>query len=552
MESMFGDVPRLADEVAGVEFGDKRLTKRLARVVEALGRRPHDSIPATAPTRAEMEGTYRFFANDKVAPDRILSKHFECTRARCSQQSVVLLVQDTTEVDLTQLTPQMYGAGPLDNNHRFGAFVHPLLAMDGNGVPLGVAWAKMWSRDPQQPAVETDATATSATVASAQETTPVHAAAAHVPDNAASSDTALAAEVAAFTKAEQKKIRDRAKEKKRKHTPIEDKESIRWIESVREARNVAKICPDTTCICIADSEGDIFEMFSEPRATSHARPLELLIRGCQDRINVDDDRPLLETVRRSPVLYECVVKLSAREAKVEMKSDSRNGTRTARSATVQVRAATVTIRAPWRFDRQLTDQVVNVVLVEESNPPAGEVPLQWILLTTLPIGSSDAVRQIVAWYCERWGIEVYFRTLKSGCRIEDRQFEYLDRELNFIAVSLIHAWRILLLCRLGKECPDMPCDVVFDASEWKAVYMVRHKTAPPEVPPTLNLMICWIAAMGGHVIRSTTKENHPGTQTLWLGLQRVNDLAIAWNSYGPGKTNTNPQIPMPRKKCVVR
>lgn len=169
------------------------------------------------------------------------------------------------------------------------------------------------------------------------------------------------------------------------------------------------------------------------------------------------------------------------------------------------------------------------------------------LLTTLPIESSDAVRQIVAWYCERWGIEVYFRTLKSGCRIEERQFEFLDRELNFIAVSLIHAWRILLRCRLGRECPDMPCDVVFHASEWKAMCMVRTRTEAPDLPPSLNDMIRWIAAMGGHVIRSTTKAKHPGTRTLWLGLQRVNDLAIAWNSYGSKKITPTQKSLIPKK-----
>ena len=201
-----------------------------------------------------------------------------------------------------------------------------------------------------------------------------------------------------------------------------------------------------------------------------------------------------------------------------------------------MRATTVTLRAPWRFDRQLTDQVVNVVLVEETNPPEGEVPVQWILLTTLPIESSDAVRQIVAWYCERWGIEVYFKTLKSGCRIEERQFEFLDRELNFIAVSLIHAWRILLLCRLGRECPDMPCDVVFHASEWKAVCMVRSRTEAPDVPPSLNDMIRWIAAMGGHVIRSTTKANHPGTQTLWLGPYEFHAIARSLTRCRPSQS----------------
>lgn len=540
MDSTMVNVPQLADEVAGVKFGDERLTNRLVRVVGALGSRPHDSIPAATATRTEMEGTYRFFANEKVTPELILSTHFECTRRRCSEQSVVLLVQDTTEVDLTQLTEQMSGAGPLDNSRRFGAFVHPLLAMDGNGVPLGLAWAKMWTRDPVDGTAPGTSIVSSATALSG------------IVSGNTASNAAATPESVPLTSQEQKKIRKQARETLRRHTPIEQKESMRWIEGVRQARAVAEECPDTTCVCIADSEGDIFELFSEPRATSHARPLELLIRSGRERINADDDRPLLETVRNTPVLYECVLELSARETKVKMKSRSRNGTRAARQATVSVRATTVTLRAPWRFDRQLTDQVVNVVLVEETNPPEGEVPVQWILLTTLPIESSDAVRQIVAWYCERWGIEVYFRTLKSGCRIEERQFEFLNRELNFIAVSLIHAWRILLLCRLGRECPDMPCDVVFHASEWKAVCMVRNRTEAPDVPPRLNDMIRWIAAMGGHVIRSTTKANHPGTQTLWLGLQRVNDLALAWNSYGPGKSTTPTKSLMPQKRCVVR
>ena len=149
MDSTMVNVPQLAGEVAGVKFGDERFTNRLVRVVEALGSRPHDSIPAATDTRTELEGTYRFFANEKVTPERILSTHFECTRRRCSEQSVALLVQDTTEVHLTQLTEQMSGAGPLDNSQRYGAFVHPLLAMNGNGVPLGLAWAKIWTRDPE-------------------------------------------------------------------------------------------------------------------------------------------------------------------------------------------------------------------------------------------------------------------------------------------------------------------------------------------------------------------------------------------------------------------
>ena len=141
MNTIISEVGELADEVEGVDFGDERLTKRLCRIVETLGVRPHDSIPAAAATRAELEATYRFFANEKVTPEIILSKHFECSVQRCSEQPLVLLIQDTTEVDLTRPTEQVAGAGPLDNDCRFGAFVPPLLAMSDGGIPLGFVWA---------------------------------------------------------------------------------------------------------------------------------------------------------------------------------------------------------------------------------------------------------------------------------------------------------------------------------------------------------------------------------------------------------------------------
>ena len=72
---------------------------------------------------------------------------------------------------------------------------------------------------------------------------------------------------------------------------------------------------------------------------------------------------------------------------------------------------------------------------------------------------------VVAYYCQRWGIETYFKTLKSGCRVEERQFEYLDRELNCLAVYSLAAWRIQMLCRLGRTCPDLDCEVIFEPSE---------------------------------------------------------------------------------------
>jgi IS4 transposase len=88
-----------------------------------------------------------------------------------------------------------------------------------------------------------------------------------------------------------------------------------------------------------------------------------------------------------------------------------------------------------------------------------------MLFTTLPVGTEAEIRKVIEYYKTRWMIEVYFRTLKSGCRVEKRRFETIDRMLCCLAVFMIVAWRILHIARLGRSCPDIDCEAVFDVAE---------------------------------------------------------------------------------------
>jgi hypothetical protein len=467
----------LVDEVRGADFGDKRLNARLVKLAEELGNKPHLSIPAATHGRAEMEAAYRFFDNDRVSPDKILESHVQATHERISQCDLVLLAQDTTELDLTRPEQQVRGAGPIDCETRRGAFLHPLHAWNIEGLPLGTVWQKTWTRD----AIATDRTAAE-------------------------------------------------KNQKRKQTPLEEKESVRWLEGIRATREVGRAHPQTTCVAIADSESDIYELLSEPRSFPEGE-IQLLIRAGQTRSTADESN-WLEKARATPCLYTCVLNVSARTAKVEAsrKRGKREQSREARVAEVEVRATTVTLRPPYRFDRKLPEVTVQVVLVEEADPPQGCEPIQWLLVTTLPVATSEQVKLIVQAYCVRWQIEIFFRTLKTGCRVQKRMFETLPRLENCVAVYCIIAWRIMYLCRLGRTCPDLDCEVVFEPSEWKAVYVAVKRKPPPETPPRLNEIIRLIASLGGYVIRRST---NPGPQTLWIGLQRVYDLSTAWTAFGP-------------------
>lgn len=473
---------QLCDEVRGADLGDARLNQRLVTVIEELGARPNLSIPAATDGRAEMEGAYRFFDNDRVSPEKIREPHVAATIERMAQCEIVLLVQDTTELDLTRPSQQVRGAGPIDCESRRGAFHHPLIAFSIDGVPLGTVWQKTWAREK----IETS-----------------------------------------LTKAD--------KAKKRRDTPIERKESIRWIEGQRAARDIAAACPNTQCVCVSDSESDLYEMFSEPRtiepttnSQTAAPQLELVVRAAQDRSTTTGD--WLTDARSSEKLLSNSVRVSARVAKIPTAKSSRAKSRAARTADVEVRATTVTLKPPTRPDRQLRPLEVHLVLVEETNPPEGCDPIRWLLVTTLPVATSDDVMQVVSIYCMRWQIEVYFRTLKSGCRVEGRQFETLRRMENSLAVYSIIAWRVMYLCRLGRECPDLNCEVVFSESEWKSICHIHRRGQVPSEPPTLNEMIRLISSFGGYVLRPKT---NPGTQTLWIGLQQLYCFSLSWDAFGP-------------------
>jgi hypothetical protein len=466
--------PWAKEEMATADLGDERLDARVVTLLSALGNRPNVSIPAACRGRAEMQAAYRFFDNDKVTFAKVLEPHLLRTRERVGEQSVVLLVQDTSEIDLTRPEREVEGVGDLDGARR-GFLLHELQAFTTEGTPLGTAWAEILNR--------TEGLS--------------HASSAE-------------------------------KRAQRRQVPIEEKESLRWLTGLRQARALAQQTPTTQCICVADSEGDIYELFAEARGE---QPVHWLIRACQDRALEGPRAPhLRDQVLGTPVLYEVELLLRGRQAKTTAEDRARRQNRATRQAKVEVRAATLTLRAPDRPDRKLPSVTVNVVLVREPHPPTGEPPVEWMLLTTLPIDTPEQVRTIVAYYCVRWNIEVFFRTLKSGCRIERRRFEHIDRMLPYLAVCLIVAWRTLFVCRMGRECPDLDCQAIFEPSEWKAVWVAVHQKKPPRKVPRLAAMVHLIASLGGYVERPNSE---PGAQTIWIGLQRMYDLTWAWETFGP-------------------
>lgn len=301
--------------------------------------------------------------------------------------------------------------------------------------------------------------------------------------------------------------------KERRNWPIEAKESMRWIEGYERVNELAMEEAGTQLIYIADRESDIYELFeAAERAGQQGQRAEFLIRAVHDRKLIEDEK-LKGQLAEAPVLGQVSFRLPRAPGRVE------------RTVTQTLRTVQVTLRAPWRSGKTLAPVTVTALLADEEQPPAGTEPVRWLLLTSLDIDSPERAIELLNYYLCRWEIELFFRVFKGGCQVEALQLETLERLEPALALYLIIAWRVLYLMRLGRQCPDMPCDAVFDHAEWRAVYLVTQQRQPPTQPPPLAEMMAMVASLGGHLGRKG--DGPPGAKTIWIGLQRTQDFVLA-------------------------
>jgi hypothetical protein len=472
------------DELQTADLGDERLNKRFAALLDQMSSKPSESIPAACGGWADINAAYRFFDNDKVTPAKVLAPHRDATIGRCAGHKVILVAQDTSELELTRAQEKV--GGPLSDEEHWGIHVHPSLVMTPEQLPLGILHAHMWARDPAD----------------------FH-----------------------------KRLKARTK-------PIQDKESFRWLAGYQQACELRRAI-GTQVVSLSDSEGDIYECFAAWADTSEGPTADFIVRACQNRSLSKQDPAyekdvttlLWEAVENQPVQGRRTIDVSSRPAQTGDGSRRRQA-RSARMTSVTFQATTVTLKGVRRPGEnggpsiKLPDVTVNAVLVREENPPAGETAIEWLLVTSLPVTTLSEIETVVDYYSCRWLIEQYFKVLKSGCQVEKLQLETTDRLMACLAVYLVVAWRVLYLLRLGRECPEMNCQAALTAEEWQSTWRVVKREEPPKKAPALGVMIRLIAQLGGYIPRP---NDPPGSKTMWIGLQRVRDFALAWSIFRPNK-----------------
>jgi hypothetical protein len=461
MDAGTESVEWVTQEFTRADLGDKRLDRRLVKTAEQLAKSPASPINEACGNWASTQAAYRLFNNPKASTAGILKPHWQATAQRMAGcGGTVLAMQDTVFFSYgTHVKTR--GLGPIGKSnaaHDRGLVMHNALAFTTSGVPLGIVSQNIWARG-------------------------------EIPEEDY-----------------QEKI------ERLQVTPIEEKESFKWLRALKET--VQRTPAGVRVVTVADRESDLFEFLTEAKELR----AKYLIRARTDRKLVPEDSEgcarMLEALGDAPALGTITVEVPG------------NGSRKARLASIEVRIAEVTIQPPPRRGAHAkasgsTEPVaVTLIGATEQSPPADSDSISWVLLTNLPVKDFESATEKVQWYGKRWGIEIWHKVLKSGCKVEDCMLEAAERLQRYLTLFSIIGVRLMHVAYLARAHPNLPATDVFSVMEIQVLHLRVTKALPPaDQSLTLREIVRMLGKLGGHLGRKCDGE--PGVLILWRGWMRL-------------------------------
>jgi hypothetical protein len=466
-----------AEEFAEVRLGDKRLDARLIKLCDRFSDAPESPINQACADWAETKAAYRFFQNDNVTVGEILATHRCKTAQRAKEHQTVLALQDTSYFVYTSHR-KTEGLGKMSMKkgknvkkiYSNGLMMHTCLAVTTDGLPLGLLDQKIFSR-----------------------------------------------------KLRTKKT---GKAKPHAHLPIEEKESYRWLEALE---NTKAATGGTEIVTVCDREADLYTFFKR----SHQIGASVLVRANADRTINRTSRYAEKGVKKLWEPMRQQIETGSYTLDISKRSKTKHcQEREARTATVAVRFGSFMLNPPRNNLQHSTEDLPDIEMYAayalESDPPDGEEPVEWMLLTNLPVTSYEEAYEKILWYCVRWRIEMYFKVLKSGFRVETCRLGHAERLARYLTVMSIVAWRLFMITLGARTDPAMPCSTFLANHEWKVLFLKANKNKTlPKKPPLIGDVVIWVAKLGGYLARKS--DGPPGTITLWRGWKRLADLTEGWN-----------------------
>jgi hypothetical protein len=451
-------------EIDETAFKDVRLGRRFGGLLKQIGEGMGGSIPFACQDWANTKAAYRFFANERVEEVDILSGHFAATRTRYDDShGPILLIQDTTEFSYQRANTNAIGMtksvnSGLNKKGRWrhhtvcGMLMHSSLAVTTEGLPLGLAAVKFWTR---------------------------------------------------------KKFKGTAQLKKKinpTRIPIEKKESIRWLDNLQQS--IERLGRPERCVHVGDRESDIYELYCLTKDLG----AHFLVRACVDRLAGDGGHTIAAEMEETRV--KGIHRIVVRDDKGEMAK-----------AALEIKFKRITVLPPIGKQTRYPALDLTVIHVSERGAPKGRKPIEWKLITDLPVcGRSEAIEKI-NWYAMRWKIELFHKILKSGCKAEDSKLRTAERLANLTAVLCILSWRVLWLTMLNRIEPEISPKMALTDTEITLLDQLVSGAGNRRCRPgTLAFYLTKLARLGGYLARAS--DPPPGNIVIWRGLSRLTDIEL--------------------------
>ena len=455
-------------ELAGCEFADVRLDKRFRVLMERLSEGVGETIPMACQDWANTKAAYRFLSNPRVGEGDILAGHFQSTRDRFrSIDGLVLVLHDTTEFSFRREQPELIGnikkiGGRRDGTGQpqfyttCGILMHSSLVVTTEGLPLGISAIKFWTRKEFK-----------------------------------------------GTNALKKKINPT-------RVPIEEKESIRWLDNIRQT--TVLLADPERCIHIGDRESDIYELF----CTAHDANTHFLVRTCVDRLAGDGQHTISEE------MATVEVKAKHRITVLDKKGQ-------ATEAILELRYRQIHVLPPIGKQSRYPELRLTVIYAQERKTPFGRDRIDWKLITDLPVSTPLQAIEKLEWYASRWKIETFHKIVKSGCKAEESKLRTADRLVNLIAVFCILSWRIFWMTMLNRSTSNTPISIAFTDTECQLLdHLIPDPTKNRSTKKSLSSYIIKVARLGGYLARAS--DSPPGNIVMWRGLSRLTDIVLGFEA----------------------
>lgn len=455
----------LDDEINASVFNDRRHATRFRSLMQKLWLGMGNSLPFACQDRAATKAAYRLLSSDRIDEQVLLQGHTEatCQRIHALEKDTVLLLQDTTTFGYHRDNPEAVGfagshtAGLIktgkDSGINCGILMHSCLAITTQGLPLGLTAVKFWTRKKFK-----------------------------------------------GTNALKRKINPT-------RVPIEEKESYRWLENLRQSTDLLQ-CPDR-CVHIGDRESDIYELY----CLASELNTHFLVRTCVNRLA--ENTTLEEEMNNVPSECQGNYRILLRQDKESL-----------REITLNVRWKTLTLHPPIGKAKQYPDLQLTAIIATEEPPGNKDTRVEWKLLTDLPVTNLAEATEKLEWYSHRWKIETFHKVMKSGCQAERSRLGSAERLTNLLCCYCILSWRIFWLTMLSREIPTAPAKLAFSETEREILDHMVKDTAQIMSSEPLEKYTIKLAQLGGYM--GNKNKHPPGNIVIWRGLRRLNEIHTGW------------------------